>query len=78
MIKHETIIDNSENLTLLSYNNLQEQVILATFLIKDNEGIIKNDEGITDDSEEEVVEYDSEIIEHFDIENIVFLKDKIL
>ncbi|CAG8820670.1 26947_t:CDS:1 [Gigaspora margarita] len=61
----------------LSYNDLQEQVNLATFLIEDDEGIIEDDEGITNDSEEEVVEYDLEIIERFDIENIVILKDKI-
>lgn len=53
----------------LSYNDLQEQIILATFLVEDNESI-------TEDFEEEVTEYDSEIIERFDIENIVFLRDE--
>ncbi|CAG8708316.1 5585_t:CDS:2, partial [Gigaspora rosea] len=60
----------------LSYNDLQEQVKSATFLVEDDEGIIEDEEDITDDPEEDVVEYDSEIIEHFDIENIVFLRDE--
>lgn len=59
----------------LSYNDLQEQVKSATFLVEDDEGIIE-DEDITDDPEEDAIEYDSEIIERFDIENIVFLRDE--
>ncbi|CAG8447646.1 9272_t:CDS:2 [Scutellospora calospora] len=60
----------------LSYNDLQEKVKSATFLVEDDEGIIE-DEDITDDLEEDAIEYDSEIIEYFDIENIVFLRDEI-
>ncbi|CAG8827484.1 30438_t:CDS:2, partial [Gigaspora margarita] len=55
----------------LSFDDLQEQVVSATF-------VIEEDESITEDFEIEEAECDNlEIIERFDIENIVCLKDEI-
>ncbi|CAG8630751.1 4032_t:CDS:2, partial [Scutellospora calospora] len=55
---------------ILSYNDLQDQVRSATFLVEDDS------EDIIEDSEIEEADYNLEIIERFDIENIVFLNDK--
>ncbi|CAG8748865.1 23262_t:CDS:1, partial [Gigaspora margarita] len=66
----------------LLYNNLQEQVNLATFLAKDNENITEKSED-TEDSEDskaskiEATEYDPNLIKCFDVKNIVFLRNKI-
>ncbi|CAG8773049.1 16268_t:CDS:2, partial [Gigaspora margarita] len=59
----------------LLYNNLQEQVILATFLAKNNKNITKKSKNTKDsknskDSKIEATKYDPNIIEHFDVENI--------
>lgn len=64
----------------LSLDDLQKQVVSATFLVKDDENVTEysEDSEVSEDSEIEEIEYNNlEIVERFDIENIVCLKDEI-